>query len=938
MAIGDNDLPVISFDPSSYRFDEESGWVSYSLRLSEASSSPITVQTGSIGGTAISDKDFGTDYQTITFAAGTTTATSRVYIGVDGVAEPDESFFLSLYNPVGATFGGRNHTLLAPTFILDNDTGGGDPAIAVGAPVVVEGSGVATFQITLSEAFDSETSLRYQTVSDSATAGKDFVSRSGTINFDAGQTSATVEVNLVNDRTAEAAEHFGLAVSGAGLAGFGSASILDDDGALPVVSVEGVRVEEDSGWVYFTARLSHESQSDVTVQFGTVDGSAQGGVDYGTAVPSASSTLTFAAGQTTQLGRIYIGSDSLTEPDENFFVELTNAVGAGFGGAKMSDRAAVWMLDNEAGGGQTGLAVTAPVVDEAKGTAVFTVSLSEPSDETRDFRYTTVSGSALRGEDFDSTSGTLTFRPGQTEASVTVDLVNDKVAEANETFGLRVSGEGLGATGWAQVLDTDDTLPTVSIDSLRAQEGAGWVSFTARLSKASDSEVTVDYGTRDGTASGTSDYGATSGTISFEAGQTVATGRVYVGSDTTSESDESLFVTLSNAVGATLDGADQAPAATVFILDDDPGAQKRVISVAGTTVSEAAADGHAHAVFKIELSRAYDEDVVLDYRTSDGTAKAGSDYVAESGSIRIGAGSTEAYVAVDVLNNLASERAETFSLRLSDLPDDLAPSGNVTRGTATITDGAITGTSSGERLSGTRYADRIEGLGGADRISGAGGDDALFGGAGNDTLTGGSGDDTLSGGSGADRMTGGKGDDVYSVDSSHDRVIEESRGGDDEIRSSVSFKLANFVETLKLTGGKDISATGNSRANTLVGNSGDNKLNGGGGQDTLTGKGGDDTFLFRSTASAGMSSSRDHITDFDRGHDVIDLHYIDANSERHGNQRFDFIGSHGYSHTAGELRYVDGIVGGDVDGDGHSDFQIDLGEHVARLSGSDFVL
>jgi homoaconitase/3-isopropylmalate dehydratase large subunit len=73
----------------------------------------------------------------------------------------------------------------------------------------------------------------------------------------------------------------------------------------------------------------------------------------------------------------------------------------------------------------------------------------------------------------------------------------------------------------------------------------------------------------------------------------------------------------------------------------------------------------------------------------------------------------------------------------------------------------------------------------------------------------------------------------------------------------------------------------------------------------------------------------------------IDLHTLDARLNQAGNQSFDFIGEHGFSHTAGELRYkaVAGglVVEGDVDGDGRADFQIEL-QGLGKLSAGDFLL
>ncbi|TCP34100.1 glycosyl hydrolase [Sphingomonas sp. BK235] len=144
-------------------------------------------------------------------------------------------------------------------------------------------------------------------------------------------------------------------------------------------------------------------------------------------------------------------------------------------------------------------------------------------------------------------------------------------------------------------------------------------------------------------------------------------------------------------------------------------------------------------------------------------------------------------------------------------------------------------------------------------LSAFGNDDAnaLFGNAGNNVLDG---------RGGADVMTGGAGDDVYYVDHVGDKVIElqGKAQGNDTVYASVSYNLAaTFVETLVLTGTGNISATGNSQANTLIGNAGDNVLNGMGGNDVLTGGGGSDTFVF---TKAGHAT----ITDFGAG-DVLDL-------------------------------------------------------------------
>jgi trimeric autotransporter adhesin len=108
-------------------------------------------------------------------------------------------------------------------------------------------------------------------------------------------------------------------------------------------------------------------------------------------------------------------------------------------------------------------------------------------------------------------------------------------------------------------------------------------------------------------------------------------------------------------------------------------------------------------------------------------------------------------------------------------------------------------------------------------------------------LVGGDGNDILDGGAGNDTMEGGDDDDTYIVDNILDVVVEAMSGGNDIIKSSVSYTIASNVEILQLTGAAAINATGNNDENHLIGNTASNILDGFGGDDTLDGGKGNDT-------------------------------------------------------------------------------------------------
>lgn len=146
-----------------------------------------------------------------------------------------------------------------------------------------------------------------------------------------------------------------------------------------------------------------------------------------------------------------------------------------------------------------------------------------------------------------------------------------------------------------------------------------------------------------------------------------------------------------------------------------------------------------------------------------------------------------------------------------------------------------------EGIEGSEHADILTGDAETNSIHGNGGIDWLYGGDGNDMLSGGAGADILRGEGGADLMMGGAGDDIYYVDNELDVVIEADGEGFDIIYSSVSYKLADGVERLILTGSANSDGIGDTGANILIGNAGNNVLIGGLGDDRLEGGDGIDT-------------------------------------------------------------------------------------------------
>jgi probable HAF family extracellular repeat protein len=303
--------------------------------------------------------------------------------------------------------------------------------------------------------------------------------------------------------------------------------------------------------------------------------------------------------------------------------------------------------------------------------AVFTVRLSRPSSQTVTVIYATENGSA-DGGDYVPTSGTLTFTPGQTSKTLSVQVVGDRTFEyvapdyGYEIFYVRL-GNATNAIADRSPASCfiDDDEPSISQDRatvIEGNSGSKDVLVTVRLSSAYDQAVTVDYTTREDYARAGSDYLQTSGTVTFAPGETTTQFPVTILGDRVAEEFQYFAVILSNPSPNA--GVEEWGSLGVVIEDDEP-----LLSIPGeVSVSEGNA-GTTDAVFTVSLLVPYDQDVTVEYVTYDGDsyyypgeAHAGSDYVTTSGTLRIPAGQTSGTVRVPVIGDALDEGDEYFYL------------------------------------------------------------------------------------------------------------------------------------------------------------------------------------------------------------------------------------------------------------------------------------
>jgi hypothetical protein len=310
--------------------------------------------------------------------------------------------------------------------------------------------------------------------------------------------------------------------------------------------------------------------------------------------------------------------------------------------------------------------------------AVFNVTLSEPASQTVrvNFRaepYFLNNNVSTADVDFQSISGTLTFEPGTTTQTVSIPVKDDGVDELDEAFALILSvpinAVIHDARGIGTILD-GDAPPAVTIeDASAAEDYASYhgVAFTVTLSEASAKPIEVQYQTLDGTATSPSDYYGRSDKLVFAAGETRKTLSITSRSDKLYEPDETFFVNLTGTTNATIaDGQGQGT-----LVNDDPVPTLRI----NQTYVREGASGMTDAVFEVTLTNGTYQTVIVNYTTADGTATAGSDYVAASGSVTFNPGETAKSIKVQVIGDSVDEANETFTVNLSNVV-------NATMGTA----------------------------------------------------------------------------------------------------------------------------------------------------------------------------------------------------------------------------------------------------------------
>jgi serine protease len=557
-----------------------------------------------------------------------------------------------------------------------------NPTLVTDDAVVTEGQSgtkLVNFTLDLTRPRAQATSYTLSTADGTATAGSDYVARAGaTQTIQPGQTRQNFVVIANGDTGVEPDEDFFVNLAPVVVDPLTDAyvpsrrkkvTLLNDDG----LSIRDASVAEgNSGTaaLAFKVELSKALPTPVTfrVTTGNFDDvtDATAGSDYTPLDPSH--TYTLPANQASLAISVPVLGDYADEPNEQLFAALTNVAGA-------------VVVDGDAWG--------TILNDDGPRLSVGDVSLAEGIGGTKTMRFpveiyplpaadvtywyasTDASASSsptLSNKDFTRVDLHWQTHPANQRYSyIDVPILGDSDTEQNEVLYMNVydanqdvsvfDGQGTGL-----ILNDDGC--TLSIGDLATTEGNSGtklVTYTVKLSYASCGPVRYDIAT----ANGPGPTGALAGTDyvakslvgeTIASGQTAKTFTVTLNGDTTIEPNELVYVNLKNAVNATLLDAQ----ANVFVINDDG----PTLSIGDVTTLEG--NVNKTIAFTVSLSKPATAPVTFTLGAGNGTALAGSDFLAPSGATQtLPVGTLNKSVAMTIIGDTGKEANETFTVSIT---------------------------------------------------------------------------------------------------------------------------------------------------------------------------------------------------------------------------------------------------------------------------------
>jgi uncharacterized repeat protein (TIGR01451 family)/uncharacterized delta-60 repeat protein len=547
----------ISFPSSTYSRSENAidgrATISILRSGSTSGSAQVTFMT-TTNGTAAPFLRYTPVVTNVIFNAGQSIQNVYIPLTNDNIAEGDQTVTMALSAPSNSFLVNPGTATLT---IVDDDSSPGILQFSATNYIVSERATNAVLTVNRIGGASGKVSVDYFTQDGTAITGQKYQSTNGTLLFAEGESVKTITVPILDENLVEGNLFFSAFLTNVaggatiGTNSFATVTILDDDSGISFSSPAYV-ISETNSQITLTVLRSFGTNAVTRVNYATTNGTAVANINY----TNVSGTLTFNPGEVLKTLTIPLKHDPSVTGNLLFGVNLFNATNlTGQSSAQVSfpGSASVILLD-----GETGLSFTnsALSVLENSTNAVITIVCSNPNVGAVSVSYATSDGTAQAGLDYLAVSNTITFANGLTSTNISIPIIDNLSVDGDRTFTVNllapsptnvaqlVSPSSLTVT----ILDNDAGLsfssPAYSIlkSGVTATIGVLRTSFT-------NSTVSVNYSTQDGTATNGVDYFGTSGTLTFTNGETSKSFAFNVIDSTTIKPDRTVQLILSNVVG-----------------------------------------------------------------------------------------------------------------------------------------------------------------------------------------------------------------------------------------------------------------------------------------------------------------------------------------------------------------------------------------------------
>jgi putative intracellular protease/amidase len=559
LTIADNDpVPLVDLSTSTVSFSENGGAV-LTASLTNPSAQTIVIDLA-FSGTATPGIDYTANSSQISIPPGQT-AGSVVLAGLADLSnEPTESIVVEITSVAGAQERDDQRVTLS---LLNDTTPPPDVAFAAAGASVNEMAGTVTIPVLLTTPSPTTVILPF-TIGGTATSADRTVS-SSPLTIPAGQTSAAIVVNVINDALDELNESVTLTLGTPTNATLGpttthTLTIVDND-ASPLVQFTAMAQNalESAGAVRAIVRLAQPSGLDVTVPV-TVGGTASAAdASVSTILP-----VVIPAGQTSAAVDVSIVNDALAEPTETLVLALGSPTNGTLGAVNTHT---VTIVDNDSGV-SVQLAAAAMTVHEAGGSFPVFVTMSSlaPTEVVVPLNF---AGSATSA-DYNVSNQEVRIPAGQTRGIFTIRVTDDQLDELAETIvvslGTPNGGASVGSSN-STTITIDDNDPVVSFarGSDTVADSNSTITVIAQTGSPVVEAISIPFAIY-GSASNPTDYTLSANQFNFALGASTAAVTITIHGDGIIEPLEFVTLRLTPPANASLGSSKQY---TLFLADAD---------------------------------------------------------------------------------------------------------------------------------------------------------------------------------------------------------------------------------------------------------------------------------------------------------------------------------------------------------------------------------